>query len=64
MIRRGEEIPTGVMPDPIGMLLPVPLFHITGERIAADVQSLGHKWGTRNGGDGKFAVRRCLDAGD
>ncbi|KAL1750021.1 hypothetical protein FB107DRAFT_294786 [Schizophyllum commune] len=34
MIRRGEEIPTGVVPDPIGMLLPVPLFHITGERIA------------------------------
>ncbi|KAL1698610.1 hypothetical protein EV121DRAFT_284658 [Schizophyllum commune] len=40
MIRRGEEIPTGVVPDPIGMLLPVPLFHITGERIAGDAQSL------------------------
>ncbi|KAL1679203.1 hypothetical protein EV122DRAFT_277417 [Schizophyllum commune] len=35
MIRRGQEIPTGVVPDPIGMLLPVPLFHITGMALMA-----------------------------
>ncbi|KAI5830064.1 acetyl-CoA synthetase-like protein [Schizophyllum commune Tattone D] len=33
MIRRGEGIPTGVVPDPVGMLLPVPLFHITGMAV-------------------------------
>ncbi|KAL1743870.1 hypothetical protein HDZ31DRAFT_64614 [Schizophyllum fasciatum] len=32
-LRRGEEIPNGVLPPPLGMLLPVPLFHITGVAV-------------------------------
>ncbi|KAL1660862.1 hypothetical protein GGF50DRAFT_118534 [Schizophyllum commune] len=29
-IRRGEEIAIGALPEPMGILLPIPLFHITG----------------------------------
>ncbi|KAI5884863.1 acetyl-CoA synthetase-like protein [Schizophyllum commune H4-8] len=35
MLRRGEEIPTGVVPEAIGILLPVPLFHITEIQLMA-----------------------------
>ncbi|TRM56548.1 hypothetical protein BD626DRAFT_635716 [Schizophyllum amplum] len=32
-IRKGEVVPTGILPPPMGMLLPVPLFHITGTSV-------------------------------
>ncbi|KAL1718558.1 hypothetical protein EV715DRAFT_291165 [Schizophyllum commune] len=42
-IRRGEESAVGALPELIGILLPIPLFHITGMAIALTAAFMGAK---------------------